>query len=85
MANDAWTTRMVDAPVAELMDAREVAELFMVKPDTLREWIKAGDFPSGLTYGKGTVLWDWRVIVFYKLFKEYAHRMGDNAKKADGV
>jgi excisionase family DNA binding protein len=62
-----WTTRLIDAPVADILKRAEVAKLLGLSEDTLRLLIREGEFPAGIPYGKQVVVWDWEDLTYYRL------------------
>lgn len=82
--SSAWTTREIDAPIDDMMDAHTVAKLFGVSKDTLDKMVKDGEFPAPLVVGKAGKVWEWRAVTYYRLRLEFLPRISANFPATDG-
>ena len=44
--------------MSEMLDIYRVSERYGVNKDTIRRWIKSGDFPEPIRVGKKLLRWD---------------------------
>ncbi len=70
-----WTTRPVDAPADDLLTKAEVGRLLGVSETTVDGLVAAGDLPAPLAVGKGSKVWDWRSVAYYRLRMEMLPRL----------
>ena len=70
-----WTTRAIEAPSEDMLDATELAKLLGVSRDTVERMVENGDLPRPLTIGKSMRVWEWRAVTYYRLRLELFARL----------